>query len=237
MKRIIADPLLDEAENIDKSIAQMRELGVLTGSGECNHTLFENLRSAVKEHFEVPWTSITPPMERMLYSIAAVNQPRNIVAIGIFCGNTLIWNIGAACGPGGCYSANRLVGVEVENESAVLARTNLERLGVLNSVELLDEDGHETLDKADYPIDLLYLDANGPLPGTTGPSTKMIYLTLLQRAYDKMPPGSLVVAHDTLPEWFVRNAGEYLDFVRNPAHFRESVSVEPDKVGIEVSVK
>ena len=70
-----------------------------------------------------------------------------------------------------------------------------------------------------------------------GPDTKKIYLTLLQRAYDKMPTGSLVIAHDTLPEWFVRSASEYLDFVRDPAHFRESLSVEPDGVGIEVSVK
>jgi predicted O-methyltransferase YrrM len=237
MKRIIADPLLDETENIDTAITQMRGLGVLTGTGECNHTLIESLRSTVREHFEVPWTSITPPMERMLYAIAAVNQPRNIVAIGIFCGNTLVWNIGAACGPGRCYSAERLVGVEIESKSAVLARVNLERIGVLDAVELLAEDGHNTLARADYPIDLLYLDANGALPGTTGPSTKKIYLTLLQRAYDKMPPGSLVIAHDTLPDWFVRSAGEYLDFVRNPAHFRESLSVEPDKVGIEVSVK
>lgn len=237
MKRIITDPLLDEAENIDKVVAQMRELEVLTGPGECNHTSFEALRSAVKEHFEVPWTSITPPMERLLYSISAVNQPRNIVAIGIFCGNTLIWNIGSACGPGCCYSAERLVGVEIDSEKTALARANLERIGALDSVELLAEDGHETLERVDYPVDLLYLDANGPLPGTTGPSTKKIYLTLLQRAYDKMPPGSLVVAHDTVPEWFVRSAGEYLDFVRDPAHFRESISVEPDKVGIEVSVK
>ena len=49
MKRIITDPLLDEAENIDKAITQMRELGVLTGPGECNHKLFEALRSAVRE--------------------------------------------------------------------------------------------------------------------------------------------------------------------------------------------
>jgi len=237
MKRIIADTVLNEAENIDKAVAQMRELGVLTGPGECNHKLFGALRSAVKEHFEIPWTSITPPMERLLYSISAVNQPRNIVAIGIFCGNTLIWNIGAACGPGSCYSAERLVGVEVKIKSAALARANLERIGALGSVKLLAEDGHETLERADYPIDLLYLDANGPLPGTTGPNTKKIYLTLLQRAYEKMSPGSLVIAHDTLPEWFAQNAGEYLDFVRDPAHFRESVSVEPDRVGIEVSVK
>lgn len=237
MKRIITDPLLDEAESIDKAVAQMRELGVLMGPGECNHTSFEALRSAVRKHFKIPWTSITPSMERMLYSISAVNQPRNIIAIGIFCGNTLIWNIGAACGPGRCYSAGRLVGVEIESKSAALARANLEKIGVLDSVELLDEDGHETLERADYPIDLLYLDANGALPGTTGPNTKKIYLTLLQQAYDKMPQGSLVVAHDTVPEWFVRSASEYLDFVRDPAHFRESVSVEPDKVGIEVSVK
>jgi predicted O-methyltransferase YrrM len=65
----------------------------------------------------------------------------------------------------------------------------------------------------------------------------LIYLTLLERAYDKIPPGGLVVAHDTLPEWFVRTAGEYLEFVRDRSNFRISLSLEPDGEGLEVSVK
>jgi len=237
MKRIIIDPKLNEADNIAQAIAQMKEMEVLTGHGEFNEELFSALRNAVRENFNITWTSITSPMERLLYSISAVNQPRSIVAVGIFCGNTLIWNVGSACGPGKCYTAEHLVGVEIKDEPAALARENLNSIGIFDEVEVLAEDGHDVLDRIDYPIDLLYLDASGALPGTDGPNTKKIYLSLLRRAYDKMPHNSLVVAHDTLPEWFVRDAGIYLDFVRDKTHFRESVSVEPDKVGLEVSVK
>jgi len=237
MERIITDPELNEADNTAQTIAQMKEIAVLTGHGEFNEERFSALRNAVRENFNIPWTSITQPMERLLYSISAVNQPCSIVAIGIFCGNTLIWNVGSACGPGKCYPAEHLVGVEIKPEPAALARENLENIGIVDEVEVLDEDGHDVLDRIDYPIELLYLDANGALPGTDGPNTKKVYLSLLQRAYDKMPSGALVVAHDTMPEWFVRDAGIYLDFVRDKEHFQASVSVEPDRVGIEVSVK
>jgi hypothetical protein len=36
-----------------------------------------------------------------------------MIAAGIFCGNTFISNAGAAVGPGACYTARELVGLEV----------------------------------------------------------------------------------------------------------------------------
>jgi predicted O-methyltransferase YrrM len=176
-------------------------------------------------------------MERTLYGISSVQQPPNIVAIGIFCGNTFVWNVGSACGPGKCYTAKHLLGTDIDVDAIKLARSNFTKLGAIRDVDILTEDGHTLLDRIDYPIDLLYLDANGPLPGTTGPGTKKIYLTLLQRAYSKIPRGGLVVAHDTTPDWFVRDAGCYLDYVRDSANFRLSVSIEPDDQGVEISVK
>ncbi len=234
MESVRLDPSLDEIGNIDRMIKKVQDAGIVTGTGECDHSKFDALRCAVKQHFHVPFTSISAPMERLLYAISATQQPANMVCIGIFCGNTLIWNIGSACGPGKCYEPDHLVGVEIEGESAKLARSNLELIGVLESVELLTEDGHNTIDKIDYPIDLLYLDATGKPPGPRG---KKIYYTLLKQAYDKIPTGGLVIGHDTIPEWFIRQAGDYLGFVRDKSHFRDSVSLEPDKEGIELSVK
>lgn len=234
MESIKLDPSLDEIGNIDRMIKMLQDAGIITGPGKCDHAKFEALRSAVKQHFHVPWTSITAPMERLLYAISATQQPANMVCIGIFCGNTLIWNIGSACGPGKCYEPDHLVGVEIEGESAKIARSNLESIGVLNSVELLAEDGHDIIDRINYPIDLLYLDATGKAPGPRG---KKIYYTLLQKAYDRIPKGGLVIGHDTIPEWFINQAGDYLNFVRDKTHFQDSVSMEPDKEGIELSVK
>ncbi|MGQ9524283.1 MAG: O-methyltransferase [Armatimonadota bacterium] len=226
-----------EEQAVDRALELLREDGFLEDGRVCDHGKFDLLRTAVRREFRVPWTSITPPMERLLYAINAAHRPKRFVGIGIYCGNTLIWNIGAAVGPGKCYTAEALLGVEIEPESAAIAAGNLERIGVLQDVELLVEDGHQTLDRIDGPIDLLYLDATGPLPGTSGPSTKLIYLSLLQHAYDKLRPGSLVLAHDTVPRWFVESAGAYLEFVRDPDHFRASVSLEPDTEGLEVSVR
>jgi len=234
MESMKLDPSLDEVGNVDLMIKAVQDAGILTGPGQCDHSKFEALRKAVKQHFHVPWTSISDPMERLLYAISATKQPASILCLGIFCGNTLIWNIGSACGPGKCYEPDHLAGVEIEEESAKMARSNLELLGVLDSVELLTEDGHDTIDRIDYPIDLLYLDATGKPPGPEG---KKLYFSLLQRAYDKIPRGGLVIGHDTLPDWFIAQASDYLDFVRDKAHFQDSVSLEPDSEGIELSVK
>jgi predicted O-methyltransferase YrrM len=236
-ERIPADETLDEPHRVDAMIARLRELGVVTGAGRCDHERFEALRAAVRSAFQIPWTSITPPMERLLYALAASQQAATVVCVGIFCGNTLVWNVGAACGPGKSYDAARLVGVEIDPKSVAMAAENFARIGAREAVEILAEDGHETLDRIEGPIDLLYLDANGPLPGTTAPSTKRIYLSLLERAYRKLPRGALVVAHDTLPAWFAKDAGVYLDFVRSSQKFRLSVSLEPDAEGLEVSVR
>jgi len=227
---------MPEIEAVELTVSRLRDAGILAGDHQIDHVRFEALRSTVKENFEVPWTSIRPPMERLLYSIGAVNRPRNIVAIGIFCGNTLIWNIGSAVGPGKCYQSEHLVGVEIEKDACELAGRNLEKIGVRDVVDLRCEDGHETLDRIDYPIDLLYLDAYGLLPGGTEP-TKLIYLSLLKKAYDKLPKGAVVIAHDTIIPSFLKQAQEYLDFVRDPSHFTASASIVPDDQGIEVSVR
>jgi len=228
VKRLVAqNPDADERGGIDDVVRRLREWGVLTGEGTCPHDSFEVLRKEVHERFKIPWTSITPAMERLLYAVAAVNQPRSIVAVGIFCGNTLIWNIGPACGPGKCYTAQHLVGVEVKPDRVDMARDNLAAIGVKEPVEVIAGDGHEILRGIDYPIDLLYLDCDCP------------YGPMLDAAYGRVPEGGLVIAHNTIHKGWAKQetSKEYLALVRDASVFRESVSVEPDDMGIEVSVR
>ena len=234
--RIKPNADLDEKQKAEEIIAALHAKGVLP-STNYSEDRFDSLRAAVREKFEIPWTSITPPMERLLYAIGATRKPKHVVAIGVFCGNTLIWNVGPACGPGKCYEAETLVGVEIEEEHTALARRNFEEIGAADAVEILAADGHAVIDAIEYPIDLLYLDANGALPGTDGPNTKRIYLSLLERAYEKIPKGGVVLAHDTAPDWFIRDAGVYLDFVRDGKNFAASFSLEPDSEGLELSLK
>ena len=224
---VIQNPETDERGQINRAIQQLKDWGVLTGAGTCDDAALEKLRELVRRNFKIPWTSITPAMERLLYTIVSVNRPANIVAVGIFCGNTLIWNIGPACGPDRGYKAERLVGIELDPQRADMARDNLRKIGILDSVEVIAGDGHEVLKKIDYPIHHLYLDYGCP------------YKPMLEAGMDKLADGALVIAHNTIHRGWVKQESSqaYLAFVRDKSVFRESVSIEPDALGIEVTLK
>ena len=187
-------------------------------------------RWAVAERFEIPWTAITPRMQRLLYAMNAIAQPANLIAAGVFCGFTFISNAGAAVGPGACYAAENLIGVEIRPKEAERAERNVRRIDPTGVARVVAADAVSYAAEFDRPIGLLYLDADG------GPEIgKGIYMTILQACYDRLPHGALVLAHNSA------NAAErlkhYLSFVRDPAHFRQSVNVVFDIEGLEVSVK
>jgi len=218
-----------EIEVIDRALTTLVEARVLPHSRyEADKMLAH--RAAVREHFDIPWTAITPRMQRLLYAINAIAQPRVTVAVGIFCGNTFISNAGAAVGPGACYQAQRLVGLEIRPEEADRARRNVATIDPDHRVEILAADGVPWLRNFDGGIDLLYLDADG-----RGGKGKSIYLEMTQAALPALRPGSLVLAHNSVNS--ARDLADYLAYVRDSAHFRESVNMVVDDQGLEVSVR
>jgi predicted O-methyltransferase YrrM len=225
----------EERERVSYAMDALRELEILDTGPDYDEARLEALRAAVRERFEVPWTSITGPMERLLYALNATVRPQRMLAIGIFCGNTFIWNAGPAAGPGKVYSASRVVGVEIERESAEMASRNLAAIGALGDVEIVCGDGHEVIGTFGEGIDLLYIDATGGRDQAEHLRGKRIYLSLLHRAYALLSPGALVLAHDTIPEWFAKQGGDYLEYVRDPAHFAASAELRIDQEGLEVS--
>jgi len=223
------EPLEDEIAIIDGALSLMRELGILPHT-EYDHEKMLAHRRAVADNFEIPWTAITPRMQRLLYAINAIIQPENMIAAGVFCGNTFISNAGAGAGPGACYKAKNLIGVEIKPEEAERAERNVRRIDPTGIARVIAEDAIDTVTNFPDPIQVLYLDADGDKGRGKG-----IYLEILQACYDKMPAGSVVMAHNSV------NAAErlkdYLAFVRDPANFRASVNVIFDGEGLEVSGK
>jgi len=182
-------------------------------------------RRAVAEQFEIPWTAITPRMQRLLYAINAVAQPACMIAAGVFCGFTFISNAGAAVGPGACYEARQLIGLEILPEEAARAERNVRRIDPTGTARVLAADAVPFLAEFPDPIHLLYLDADG------GPRIgKGIYLTILRACYARLADGAIVAAHNSV------NGGArlkpYLSFVRDAANFRESVNVILDGEGL-----
>ncbi len=185
-------------------------------------------RAAVREKFEIPWTAISPRMQRLLYAVNAIHRPRVTVAVGIFCGNTFISNAGAAVGPGACYEAERLVGIEIDPKEAERARRNVAGIDPGGRAEVIAADGIPWLREFDGTIDLLYLDADGGKEKGKG-----IYLDLLHAAEHALRAGSLVLAHNSVNS--AESLADYLRFVRDAKNFSESVNVIIDDQGLEVS--
>ena len=223
------EPLADETAVVDGALVALREAGVLPHT-DYDHDKLLAHRGAVAEHFEIPWTAITPRMQRLLYAINAIARPRHAIAAGVFCGNTFISNAGAAVGPGACYAARQLIGVEIKPHEAERAERNVRRIDPTGVARVVAADAIDVVREFPEPIDLLYLDADG------GPDLgKGIYLTILQAGYDKLPPGAIVLAHNSVN--CAQRLQHYLAFVRDPARFRASVNVIVDSEGLEVSVK
>ncbi len=225
-----------EIEPLDREIAVVDEaLDVLKEAGVLSHTNYDHAkmlahRKAVTELFEIPWTAITLRMQRLLYAINAIIQPKNMIAAGIFCGNTFISNAGAGVGPGKSYTARNLIGVEVKPEEAERAERNVRQIDPTGVARIIAADAVDVARDFTESIELLYLDADGDRGRGKG-----IYLEILEAALDKMPKGAVVLAHNSV------NAADglkhYLEYVRDPKHFRASVNVIFDIEGLEVSVR
>jgi len=218
-----------ETEVVDAALAMLVEAGALPHA-DYDHELFLAHRSAVAEQFEIPWTAITPRMQRLLYAISAIARPQRMIAAGCFCGNTFVSNAGAAVGPGACYEAQACIGVEIRPEEAERAERNVRRIDPTGVARVVAADAIEVCRGFEHPIDLLYLDADGGKEVGKG-----IYLTILQAALDKLRPGSLVLAHNSVN--CAARLAHYLAFVRDPARFADSVNVILDGEGLEVSVR
>jgi predicted O-methyltransferase YrrM len=223
------EPLEKEIATVEQGLATLVEAQILPHARYDYDKMLAH-RNAVRRSFDIPWTAISPRMERLLYAINAVAQPQVMVAVGIFCGNTFIANAGAAIGPGVCYTARRLVGIEIVPSEADRARRNVATLAAPDGVaEIIAADGIPWLERYEGTIDLLYLDADGPRG-----KGKSIYLDLLLAATHALRPGSLVLAHNSFNS--ASTLRDYLDYVRDAAHLRDSANMIVDDQGLEVSV-
>lgn len=222
------EPIEKEIEEVDKALATLVSAGILP-HGVYDHEKMLAHRVAVREKFDIPWTAITPRLQRLLYAINAIAQPRVMVAMGIFCGNTFVSNAGAAIGPGACYEAHRLVGIEIRPEEADRARRNVLTLDPAGRAEIVAAEGVSWLEECTDTIDLLYLDADG-----AGGRGKSVYFDMLQAARHLLRPGSIVLAHNSVNA--AAALADYFDHVRGSEEFRNSVNVALDDQGLEVSL-
>jgi len=222
------EPLEKEIAVVDEALRALREAGVLPHV-EYDHAKLLAFRRAVAEQFEMPWSAISPRMQRLIWAINAITQPQTMIAAGVFCGFTFICNAGAGVGPGACYKAEDLIGIEIKPEEAERAERNVRTVDTTGLARVVADDAVDFVARWDSRIDLLYLDADGDKERGKG-----IYFDILKAAYDRLPEGAVVLAHNSINS--AERLRHYLDFVRDEAHFRSSVNCMIDPEGLEASV-
>jgi predicted O-methyltransferase YrrM len=219
-----------EEHVVDDALAFLKELDLAPEDAAYDKAAFEALRQVVKKKFKGSWTSFSPVMERLVYMLVSVRQPKRLVELGSFWGYTLAWFAGPCIGEPHSYTAEKIYGIEVDAKMTARARANFAKLPNTEAVELIAEDARTAIERISAPVDFLYLEAkheDQPCP----------YLELLQQMYDKLPAGAWVMAHDPLDYGFHEEIATYLAFVRDRAHFAESICFDVDECGLELSIK
>jgi predicted O-methyltransferase YrrM len=216
--------MLDSAAT--RALEQLRAWGFLDRPGErVDWQQFHNLRKLVRERFDVPQTSITPLMARVLFGLAWLTRPGSIVVAGSYFGNALVWLAGPSClGQG----TARSLGIDPDSHASEGCRRNFASIGAPR-VDVLSQDARVVLADLAQPIDLLLLDAEEASSG------KRLYRELLELAEGKLRPGALVLAHDVLVPKFQGDLAPYMELVRDRSRYRCTATLAIDKCGLEVT--
>jgi predicted O-methyltransferase YrrM len=222
---------MGEAEIVRSVLKWLKQQRIVTEGSTYDENAFDQLRKEVKERFAMPGTSVTPVMERLLYMLSSVKRPRRVIGIGTYCGNALVWTVGASCGAGKKYETEKVYGIDVDAQATERAKENLSKLAHTDHIELIAEDGLTAVERLEGPFDYVFLDVESKELG------KGLYLDLLQKLYGKVEERGWVLAHDTVVPPFASQLEAYLAYVRDRENFQESISLDVDAYGLELSIK
>ncbi|HKR11331.1 MAG TPA: class I SAM-dependent methyltransferase [Pyrinomonadaceae bacterium] len=191
---------------------------------------FLRLSTLIHKTYEVPSTTFTPVMRRLLFALSYASQARNIVGVGTYVGYTFSWLLRDRTDPETAPYCEMAVGIDIDSNANELARRNCDRLGHGRRLTFIDGDGEVAIANSDWTIDLLYLDLDDPATGKSG------YKRVLETALDHLRPGALVLAHDPCVPAFRQDFDSYNDFVNGCEMFSRSWILPIDACGLAVAV-
>ncbi len=167
----------------------------------------------------LPPIAVTPNQGKLMELLARVQRARTILELGTLGGYSTIW-LARALPPGG-----RLVTLEAEPKYAEVARTNIERAGFDDVVELRVGPALDTLpqlfDEGAGPFDLVFVDADkANNPGYLEWSLKL------------SRPGTLIVVDNVVRDGAILDPAAYDPeggdpHIRGVRRFYEMLGAEP----------
>ncbi|MEU1476224.1 class I SAM-dependent methyltransferase [Streptomyces sp. NPDC005760] len=214
----------------DRLLEHCAAAGVLPPAAGEPWEEFHRLRAHLTPRVDVPMTSLTPLLARILFAVGGRARPARIAVLGSYAGNLMMWLTAQGFGPHRSYEGLEALGADVDEEAVALARRNLVAAGFRGtSVHTADAFDAERLSKGRGPFDAVLIDIDEPVRRKAG------YLPLLRRWLPHLAPGALVLAHDVLHPRFAGELKNYLDFVSGPG-FAASTTLPVDECGVALSV-
>lgn len=190
---------------------------------------FLRLSDLIHRQFEVPSTTLTPMMRRLLFALAGAAQPRVIVGVGTYVGYAFSWLLGDRADVDAARLFDHAEGIDVDVEANEVARRNCQVLGHGERLRFHDGDGVAVLAGSKGPIDLLYLDVDAPGTG------KRTYLDLLEASQSRLRSGALVLAHDPCVPAFRDDFRFYHAYIEESEAFDGPMVLPVDSCGLSVA--
>ncbi|MBF6596387.1 MAG: O-methyltransferase [Thermaceae bacterium] len=158
----------------------------------------------------LPPIDVTPNQGKLLHLLVRLMGARRILEIGTLGGYSTIW-LARALPEGG-----RLVTLEFNPKHAEVARANLARAGLSETVEVRQGAALDILPQLVGPFDLIFIDADRPN-----------HPHYLEWALKLSRPGTLIVGDNVVRNGEVANAQSSDPGLRGVRRFLERMAAEP----------
>ncbi len=162
----------------------------------------------------LPEIAVSPAQGQLLHLLARSHGAKRILEIGTLGGYSTIW-LGRALPSGGT-----LLSLEASPKHAEVARTNIARAGLAESVNVRVGRAQETLPtlvtEGEGPFDLIFIDAD-----------KESYPTYLEWALKLSQPGTLIIADNVVRGGRIVDADSDDSNVQGARRFNELLAADP----------
>jgi predicted O-methyltransferase YrrM len=161
----------------------------------------------------LPTINVSPAEGKLLHLLARVQGARKILELGTLGGYSTIWLARALPAEG------RLISLEIDPKRAEIARANIARAELANTVEICVGPAADSLQKmvseGRGPFDLIFIDAD-----------KQGYAEYLQWSLKLSRPGTLIVADNVVRKGAVADRASADENVQGIRKFNEALAAE-----------
>ncbi|MEW4370223.1 O-methyltransferase [Paenibacillus kandeliae] len=211
-------------EKMQQLIERLKKFQILRQDVRFDPILFHSFKQRIAGKMDVPSTTISKVMERLLFSISSSESVGNSIVLGSYCGYAMLW-----LAAGKYNSPSSFIhGFDINADACQQAEHNM-RVAGLQHATIINRNAYEAADLYENDsVDLLFLDVEN--------NGKSDYAPLLQQWMPKLATGAIVLAHDPLVSKFKNDFEAYHELVQQKDLFLSTLTLPIDECGVEISI-